>query len=155
MAIRNANDRFNRTFTDGMALVLEDSRNRIANVVGSVKKSIGNIFNGGFAGMSEAGMSELASEINKYCKRIEAKIAEFNEHGDIEVALKGDVQVAALDFVAAIKELLRAYVSTMRQEITEAKEAYQNFLAAGRQISQDIQSDAGEIRSNASDIRLD
>lgn len=58
-------------------------------------------------------------------------------------------------FIAAIKELLTAYVSTMKQEIEEADEAYQNFMQSGQSVAQDVNSAASEIRSNASSIRLD
>ena len=155
MSIRSTSGNFLRNFKDNISSLLSSSKSRLDSIVGQAKTSLGNLFSGGFTGMSESGMETLVQEIDKYCQSIEAKIAEFNEKGDIEVALKGDVQVAAMDFVAAIKELLQAYVSTMRQEVSEAREAYQNFLAAGKQISQDVQSAASDIRSNAADIRLD
>ena len=105
--------------------------------------------------MSESGMAELKTQLQNYCSEIQAQIDQFDQTGDITGALKGEVQNAAYDFIAAIKTLLQAYVSTMKQEIAEADEAYQNFISAGQSISSDVQSAASDIRSNASNISLD
>ena len=43
----------------------------------------------------------------------------------------------------------------MKQGIRESQQAYENFLASGKSISQDVQSAASDIRSNAASIRLD
>lgn len=140
---------------DTLSSVLTSAKTQIENIVGGTTTALSNIWSGGFTGMSETGMTELKNQLTKYCEEVQGVIDSFDQSGDITSALKGEVQEAAYDFIAAIKTLLQAYVSTMKQEIAEADEAYQNFIASGQSISQDVQSSASDIRSNASNISLD
>lgn len=140
-------DRVNDALTGGKAF--------FDNLVGTTSASMGNMWSGGFVGMSESGMEQLKQAIETYCKEIEAIIDEFNEEGDIDNALKGEVNTAARDFIRAVKQLLQAYVSTMRQGKDEANEAWNNWKQASQDISQNVTSDAEQIRSNAKQIRID
>lgn len=155
MSIKSTVGNITHNVQDTLSSVLNTATTQIENIIGSTTTSLSNIWSGGFTGMSEGGMEELKTALINYCEEIQGLIDGFDQTGDITSALKGDVQTAAYDFVAAIKELLQAYVSTMKQEISEADEAYQNFMASGKSISQDVQSAASDIRSNASSIRLD
>ena len=128
---------------------------QIESIVGNATASLSNIWAGGFTGMSETGIIELKDALSKFCDEIQAKIDSFDQTGDITSAFKGKSQTAVYEFIAAIKTLLQAYVSTMRVEIDEAEEAYRNFASSDQTISQNVQSAASEIRSNASSIRLD
>lgn len=155
MAISNVVGNFTHNVRDSLSTTLTTAKTQIENIVGSTSTSLSNVWSGGFTGMSDAGMSELKTQLTTYCQEIEDLIESFDQSGDITSALKGDVQTATYDFIAAIKTLLKAYVSTMKQEIAEADEAYNNFLQAGQSISQDVNDAASDIRSNASSIRLD
>ena len=125
------------------------------NTVGSISTNLNNIWSGGFAGMSDQGMETLKSALTTFCNDLQATINGFDEQGNLEVALKGEAQAAAVEFVSAVKQLLQAYVSRMKQQIAEADQAYQNWLAASGGLASDVRSDATEIRNNANSIKLD
>lgn len=153
--IRSSIGNIGHNVMDSLSSVLTTSKTQIENIVGGATTSLSNVWSGGFTGMSETGVAELKTQLTTYCENIQALIDGFDQTGDITSALKGEVQNAAYDFIAAIKTLLQAYVSTMKQEIDEVEEAYQNFVNSGRSIAQDVQAAASDIRSNASSISLD
>ena len=154
-SIRSTIGNMTHNVQDTLSSVLTTARTQIENIVGSTTTTLSNLWSGGFTGMSESGIAELKIQLSNYCQDVQNLIDSFDQTGDITSALQGDVQTAAYDFIAAIKTLLQAYVSTMKQEITEVDEAYQNFIASGQSISQDVTSAASDIRSNASSISLD
>lgn len=155
MSIRSTVGNLTHSVQDTLSTALNTAKTQLENIVGSTTTTLSNVWSGGFVGMSEAGFEDLKTQLTNYCQDIQDIITGFDEKGNIEVALKGELQTAAADFIAAIKELLTAYVSTMKQEIEEADEAYQNFMQSGQSVAQDVNSAASEIRSNASSIRLD
>jgi HPt (histidine-containing phosphotransfer) domain-containing protein len=144
-----------RGVQDTINEALNQADSLFENIIGNATTALNNIWDGGFAGMSADGMESLKTALENYCKNIEAQIASFNEQGNLEIALKGEAQAAAVDFVGAVKQLLQAYVSRMRQEISEADEAYNNWIAASKGLASDVRSDADDIRSNAASVRLD
>ncbi len=130
----------------------------ILNNVGStVSATLGNIWSGGFAGISKAEVEgTLIPAIENYCKTIEDKIAEFNADADLAQTFAGtEMQGAAKEFVEAVKELLQAYVSTMRAEIARVNQAYEAWETGTQSVSSNATSDASEIRNAASNIKLD
>lgn len=154
-SIRSTIGNFEHLVHDTISSVLASARTQIQNLVGTATSRLSNIWSGGFTGMSEQGMADLKAQLSSYCQDVQDLIDSFDQTGDITSALRGEVQTAAYDFIAAIKSLLQAYVSTMRQEIDEADEAYRNFASSDKSISQDVESSASDIRSNANNIRLD
>lgn len=140
---------------DVLSSTLSSARVHLDNIIGTVTTGLSHVYDGGFTGMSESGLEELKIYLNNYCNEVQQLIDGFDQTGDITSALKGEVQTAAYDYIAAIKKLLQAYVSTMRQEIAEIDEAYRNFVTANQSISQNVTSAAEEIRSQATGIQLD
>ena len=155
MSVRSNLGNLSHSVQDTLSSVLATAKTQISNIVGSTSTGLSNVWSGGFTGMSESGINDLKTSLTSYCQEIQGLIDGFDQNGDITSALKGDAQVAASEFIDAIKKLLQAYVSTMKQEIAEVDEAYANFVAAAQSISQDVSSDASDIRSNASSISLD
>lgn len=155
MSIKSTIGNITHSVGDNLSSVLNTARTQIENIVGTATTTLSNVWSGGFTGMSESGISELKTQLSNYCEEVQGLIDSFDQTGDITSALKGEVQTAAYDFIAAIKTLLQAYVSTMRQEIDEVEEAYQNFMKSGQSIATDVQSAASDIRSNANSISLD
>ncbi len=155
MSIRSTIGNFSYSVKDVLSTTLTTARTQINNIVGTTTTSFSNLWDGGFTGMSESGIAELKTQLENYCQEIQSIINGFDQTGDITMALKGEVQTAAYDFIEAIKVLLQAYVSTMKQEIAEAEDAYRNFVSSGQSISQDVRDAASDIRSNASSISLD
>ena len=155
MSIRSALGNISHNVNDVLSTVLSTSKIQVENIIGTSTTSLSNVSSGGFTGMSESGLAELKTHLTSYCEEVQGIIGEFDQTGDITSALKGEAQTAAYDFIASIKELLQAYVSTMKQEIEEIDEAYNNFINASQSIATDTRNDADEIRSNASSISLD
>lgn len=155
MSIKSTIGGFIRDVQDNLSSILVTAKTQIEGIVGGIGASLSDIWSGGFTGMSEAGIAELKVQIGKYISDVQALIDGFDQTGDITSALKGDTQTAAYDFIAAIKKLLQAYVSTMKQELAEVDEAYTNFMASSQSIAQDVNEAASDIRSNASQISLD
>lgn len=127
----------------------------LENIVGSVGTKLSNLWDGGFAGIDENNFDTLKQAIISYCDEVDAIINGFNQEGHLEVAYKGAIQDAANDFVVAVKDILVAYVSTMRRNIAEADTAFQNYKQAAQSIAQDVQADAANIRSEAQKVKLD
>lgn len=155
MSIRSTVGNFAFNVQDNISSVLTTTRSQIENIVGSTTTALSNVWSGGFVGMSQSGMDDLKTKLTDYCDGLQLAIDGFDQNGDITSALQGEVQTAAYDFIAAVKELLQAYVSTLKQEIAEADQAYNNFMSSGKSISQDVENAASDIRSNASQISLD
>ena len=153
--IRSTTGNITHNAPDNMASNLSNSKQFVESVIGKIGMQFTQLWSGGFRGMSEQGIAELKTQITKYCESVQDVINSFDQTGDITSALKGEVQTAAYDFIAAIKELLQAYVSTMRQEIQEVQEAYDNFVKAGSSIASDVRSNADDVRSDAARISLD
>src|SRR5574344_77442 len=122
--IRDTVGQLSRSFHDIISEALGKGNTIVNNTVGTVNTGFSNIWAGGFTGMSKSGMEELKTSLTTYVKEVQEIIDGFDQTGDITSALKGDVQTAAYDFIAAIKELLKAYVSLLRQEIEQADKAY-------------------------------
>ena len=135
--------------------VFASAKGALENIIGSAASALTNVWSGGFAGISESGIEELKTALNTYIETIEASIASFDEVGNIENALKGDIQVAAQEFIAAIKQLLQAYVTQMRVNRDDLDSAYSNYTQAASDLSTQTSSNADSIRSQAQEIRLD
>lgn len=108
-----------------------------------------------FVGISEQGFADLKTAFNTYINKMEDIINGFNEKGDIEIALRGDMQTQMVDYIASIKELLVAYVTQMRQNFDDMDAAYEAFKSGDTTIGQNVSSEASDIRSKAGTIRLD
>lgn len=128
---------------------------KLENIVGSVSTKLSSIWSGGFTGISAEGVEEIKRALKTYCDGIEAEIATFNELAATETAYKGEIQVAAQEFIKATKEILQAYVSNMKVSIADADTAFQNYQAADKSVAQNVQADAQAVRQEAQSIRLD
>lgn len=149
----NVGSYLNNTAETGLAY----GRNLLNNVTNTVSTSLGNIWSGGFAGISQTEVEgTLIPAIEKYCETIEGQISSFNAEGDLSQTFAGEkMQAAAGDYVSAIKELLQAYVSTMRQEIARVRQAYEAWNSGTASVASNASSNASEIRSAANSIKLD
>lgn len=155
MSVKSAVGNLVHDVDDNLSSALRTAKTTMQNIVGNVKTSLSNVWSGGFAGMDKNGIDELKTQIGNYCNDIQSIINEFDVDGNIEVALKGDLQVAAQDFIKATKDILNAYVSKIKEEMDVIKEAYSNYEKAAAQIKTDVMSDADQVRSAAKAIRID
>lgn len=155
MSVQSVVGNFTRGINDPISNIISGAKANFDGIIGTAQAQLGSFWSGGFVGMSESGMEQLKQAIETYCVEIEGIINDFNAEGDIDNALKGEVNVAARDFIRAVKELLKAYVSRMRQEKMDADTAWKNWQQASQEIGQSVTSDAEQIRSNAASIRID
>jgi len=135
--------------------IISSARTYFENLIGTLGTTLSNFWDGGFAGINENGLEDLVSAINTYCANIQGLIDEFNENAAVEIAYKGAIQIAAADFIKSVKEILQAYVSTIRRNVEESRVAFQNYAQGAQQISQSVSSDAQSVRSKANEIKLD
>lgn len=155
MSIRSTVGSITHNLGNDINSAISTGRTLMENIVGSTSTQLSNIWGGGFTGMNHDEIGNLRDHLWFYASEVEELINSFNEEGDISISLKGDAQIAAIEFIKAVKQMLQAYVSTLKQEISEIDEAYQNFLTANSSVASDVQSAADEIRQNAQQIRLD
>lgn len=143
------------TAGDAVSSVINSSKVTLQNIVGTASTSLSNLWDGGFTGMSTQGVDDLRAALQKYSADIEALIAGFDEKGDISAALKGDTEAAAVEFIEAIKSLLQAWVTRIKQGIVDLDKAHAQFLEDNSEIATDVKQKAQDIRQNAEAIRLD
>lgn len=155
MSIQSVAGNFITGAKNDITSIFAGAKGALENIVGSVGTKLSNLWDGGFAGIDENNFESLKQAIIQYCDEVDAIIDGFNQQGHLEVAYKGAIQDAANDFVVAVKEILVAYVSTMRRNIAEADTAFQNYRQAAQSIAQDVQADAANIRSEAQKVKLD
>lgn len=155
MSVKSTINNLVHDVDDNLSSAITTAKSSIQNIVGTVKTSLSNVWSGGFTGMDEKGLAELKTQIKNYCNDIQSIINEFDVDGNIEVALKGLIQEGAQDFIKAIKDILNAYVSTIKEELDVVDEAYSNFSKSALQIKTDVVADAEQIRSDANKIKID
>lgn len=155
MSIQSAVGNIISNTKNDITSIITGAKGALENIVGSVGTKLSNLWDGGFAGIDENSFGTLKQAIMDYCNEVDEIINGFNQEGHLEVAYKGAIQDSANDFVVAVKEILVAYVSTMRRNIAEADTAFQNYRQAAQSIAQDVQADAANIRSEAQKVKLD
>ncbi len=155
MSLQSVTGNFIHDTSDSISTIITGARSTFDGIVGTATAGLSSLWSGGFVGMSEAGIEELKNAINTYCNDVQSIIDGFNEEGDIDGAFKGETNVAAREFIRAVKALLNAYVSTMRKFKDEANEAWTNWKQSSQDISTQVQANADDIRSQASGINID
>ena len=155
MSLQSGLGNFTAKISDSLDSIFASAKAGIENAIGSVKSGFTNVWSGGFSGINENGVSDLKVAIEKYCTDVETIIASFDEAGNISNALKGKINEAAREYIIQVKELLKAYVSNMRQNLRDLDSALEAYQQSAQSVAQNIQSDAQSIRDSANSIRLD
>ena len=130
-------------------------KSKLEGIVGSAKASFSSLWDGGFAGIDQNGAGALEQALKNYVQNAEETIALFNSQNKFGEALKGKVLDAMVDYSQAIKELLQAYVTTMKVNITDMRAAFDAYMQQTDELAANVSSDAEAIRSQAASIRLD
>lgn len=155
MSIGSALGNITSNVVNDLESILASAKSKLENIVGSVGTGLTNVWDGGFAGIDETNFHTLTEALNQYCVGIEELINGFNQRNKLEVAYKGAIQDAADEYVAAVKNILVAYVTRMRTNIAEAETAFANYKQGAAAIAQNVTSDAQSIRAEANEIKLD
>ena len=156
MAIKDVTAGFERNVSDNISEYLRTTKSAIDNIIGDFKKTGASEFweDIGFVGMSAAEKTQLKVNLNGYCESIQNIIQGFEANAKLDEVIKGDVVSEAMHtYLQSIKDLLKAYVAIMKQEINEIDEAYNNFVEKTQgSIATDVGAMAKDISSKANDI---
>ena len=127
------------------------------NVVRTTTSTLGNLWEGGFAGISEDEVNNtLIPAIESYCNEIEDQISTFNAATDLTATFAGtEMQTVAQEYVEAIKALLVAYVSSMRTQIKNVHVALEEWNSGTHSVAQNVSSNVQDIMNSAANIKLD
>ena len=154
-SIQSSIGNITRTATESVKSVISNVTGKFDGIVGTASTAVTNVWSGGFAGINTANADSLKTAINTYIQGIQETINGFNENANLENAYKGSVQVATQEFLRAVKALLQAHVSLMRQNLSEFELVIQNYTQASQEAGSQVSQQAEEIRANAESIRID
>lgn len=154
MSVKSVVGNFTQDVGDRISGFLHSTGTQIENITGALGTSIPHFWDGGFVGMSEAGKTELKTNLANYCKSVQDTMSKFDAYGAVSSAIKGTkVDEALHQYLASMKTLLDAYVSTMKQEIAELDEAYENFVGVTQtSIAKDVEGMSKDVASTAKNI---
>ena len=151
MSIRSIIGNSVSSMKDSIADILNKSNSNLSGIVNA--SSILNT-NNNFVGMNKEKMEDLYDAIRRYIRTIEDVIDAYDYEEKLSLAFRGEVQNRVRDFVESSKCLLKNYVSTLNKDIEEAQRAYIAFSEAQKSISNDVVSDAEDVRNESSKINL-
>ena len=144
---------------------MEEANSQIEQAIGGMDQVSGkgflgmgsNIYEGGFAGISQEGIGQLKDYIDEYASKLEKIISEFNADAPLKAGLAdgSEAQKAASSFIVKVKDFLIAYVNTVRIYGTRAQEAYENYKKADVSIGGSTDDTAKAVESSKSSIELD
>ena len=124
----------------------------VSGMADRVGTFVGNIWDGGFAGLSN--FTNLDSAIKKYVQGIQQIVDEYNETTDLDNTLKGEVATAMGEFVTATKTLLKAWAGAVTAWGSELNEYYKQYAAGAGNLSKSISADAQEVTKAAESVEI-
>lgn len=114
------------------------------------------LYDGGFVGLTKDSGSKMESEINTNiinpCNDLIEGFGATQEK--VEEGLKGEAAVAATNYIAAVKQLLEAYVSTYRSFIQLMNSTLESMEANDTANAAIIDEASSEIKNMASQIEV-
>ena len=154
MSVKSVVGNLEHGINDSISTALRSAKQLVDQAVGDLANRAVHIWDGGFIGMSYDGVGNLKASLKKYCETIQEQIDKFNANAEIDKAIKGTViEYAMHQYLDSVKDLLKAYVSTLKQEIAELDEAYANFVVTTQaSISRDVEAVASDITKEAQEI---
>ena len=158
MAMNDSTTGFNAYSHTDLSEKMSSTNSTVANAIGDLSiTAVANVYEGGFAGISESGIKELQTQIRGFANELQNTIDGFDANADLTAGLAegSKAQVAASDFIKDIKELLKAYVSTLNAYATIAEEAYANYTSADTSVGGSVDTTSGDVSSAADAIKLD
>ena len=145
--------------TSAMEYKTRDVSGTVSGVVNKITQTFGEVSLGGgyrdWAGMNAQMLPEFNSAVDKFENKIKEIIEGFNPDGNLETALKGDVNTAVKTFLTNFKGLLRRYVEVLDVEKKEAAEAAERFKAGAGVIAKSVTSHASKVGTQAKKLELD
>ena len=155
MSLRNFAGNVAASIQNSVEIALNSVKSRVSSVTSTVTTAASNVFSGGFVGINESNISELKTAIDNYCNTIEDAIAGFNAAAQTDAAYKGAIAEGVSEYILSIKEMLQAYVSQMRIELTNLDQYVAAYKQHASSMATDISADAQALRSEATSIKID
>lgn len=149
--VSNVENSFQSTIGNSASTVA----NMFQNAIGEATATFSTLWDGGFVGLNKNNFSELENQVNTLMNEIEGVIAEFNAEAEFETGIKGTSASAATEYVRAVSELLRAYVSTYRNFLKLANESIMAMDEGDAANAAAIREATAEIQDRAKEIRVD
>lgn len=115
------------------------------------------LYSGGFVGMNDNGKDLITSDINTLIiNPIETTLQGFGGSDQVfDPGLKGSANIAAKQYIEAIKVLLAAYVQSYQSFVKLADETFAAMHQNDNANAQLISSAAQEIQQLAQEINVD
>ena len=105
--------------------------------------------------MNTDNVPEFHRAVDVYRDKIQGIIDKLVITPQTEGALKGEVANAALEYLAAVKDELKNYVSAIEFEKEEINKAQAEWEARAGEIAKEVTTDSDNIRSQSGSIILD
>lgn len=133
--------------------LLDTAYSHASGMAGSIGTFISNVYDGGFAGVSD--FDALKQAITRYKEEVQSIVDTYNANADLEQTFKGEVATAMHEFVTNTKTLLEAYASMVEQWNIDLVDVYTKYQEGASSTAQKIQSDAQDVLAAAQNISLD
>lgn len=154
MSIRSDFGDFSNLTAVSLDTLFSAGKNALNSILGIGATLGGNLFSGGFTGISEEGLTELKSKITDLITELEDHIKEFNGH-QLETAIKGPLLQATEDYFTEVKNYLSRYVEGLKASINDIETARINFNQGASNAAKDVVSDAQDVKAAGENIKLD
>lgn len=128
---------------------------KLEAIIGGATAKYSTLWDGGFVGIDTANYTVLIDAINNYIASLNSIIESFNTEANITGALKGEAQAAAIEYVAAIKKLLEAYVSSYKNFNYLLEDSVESMKSGDTGNATAIRTEAQEVLTQANTIHVD
>lgn len=162
MAINDISSALSGNITNIFKDQVEAGSQSLTEIIGQVKTN-GWFAGGGVAsyGQDVASMNSTQVEtfrtaVNDYKSDVTKILEEMEDKSTvIKGALRGVVADKIQEFFSAVKDLGIAYVGSIDQEVSFLIEARNKWINASSSIAGNLSDDAGKIREQISNIKID
>ena len=136
--------------TGKITQVTKDIKAGISNTITS-----SNVYDGGFAGMSETAVEEVKADVKKYIEQLKSSVSSFDDLKEIDTFLKGETNTAAHEYVQAMKDVMGTYLESLNDVAKDIDAAYQSFKQQSSSIASATSNSAQDLRAQAANKPID
>lgn len=140
------------TVGNGITSALESAWGAITGVTSGIGTFVANIWDGGFAGVSD--FEALKAAVNSYSDGVQEIVDQYNVNADLESTFKGQAGEELKTFITATKNLLNAYVGLVKQWNKELDDAYTKYQSGDTTLQSNVASDAQEVEKAAQNVSI-
>ena len=140
------------TVGQNISYFLDEAWSAVNGVTSGIGTFTANIWDGGFAGVSD--FDALKSAIEKYAQNVSDIVDEYNVDADLGNTFKGAAATSLSEFIASTKELLKAYVQLVNLWKTELDDAYTKYNEGDTNLNTDVTSDSDDVKNAAKNVQI-